>query len=292
MIKVGFLLSYDYEFIKIALPCVYDHADLIVFSLDKNRMSWSGNPFIFNESILAWIKDYDKQNKIKIYEDNFYVKERKAIENETRQRNMMAAFMGFGGWHIQLDSDEYFVNFKNFVDYLGSLRHYLTNPEKDKVSIRVNLFNLLKQDKDGFFYVKKGKYMSACVATNYPQYIIARNTDQFQIFTPFIMVHQSWARDSEEIDYKINNWGHKDDPGNKTFYEIWKSINKDNYYSFKNFAPGSMPSMWNSIGLTPHKTAVELIAGFDQIDFTVSPFKLLLKNAIQLLRHKLRLKGK
>ena len=33
------------------------------------------------------------------------------MELETRQRNMMAEKMGSGGWHIQMDGDEYAYDF-------------------------------------------------------------------------------------------------------------------------------------------------------------------------------------
>jgi hypothetical protein len=36
------------------------------------------------------------------------------MENETRERMMIAQRMGEGGWHVQVDSDEYFLDFGTF----------------------------------------------------------------------------------------------------------------------------------------------------------------------------------
>lgn len=35
-IQVGFLMSYDYELLKISIPLVYEEADHITIALDKN----------------------------------------------------------------------------------------------------------------------------------------------------------------------------------------------------------------------------------------------------------------
>ena len=35
-IKIIFLLAYDFELVKLSLPCVYNHADKILFSIDIN----------------------------------------------------------------------------------------------------------------------------------------------------------------------------------------------------------------------------------------------------------------
>jgi hypothetical protein len=33
------------------------------------------------------------------------------MECDTRERNMLAKYMGEGGWHVQIDADEYFADF-------------------------------------------------------------------------------------------------------------------------------------------------------------------------------------
>lgn len=45
LIKVGFLASYDYEYLKDSIPPIYKESDKIYITLDKNRKTWSGNSF-------------------------------------------------------------------------------------------------------------------------------------------------------------------------------------------------------------------------------------------------------
>ena len=42
-IHVGFLLSYDYEKLKLSLPPVYKYSDAIFIAMDINNKTWSGN---------------------------------------------------------------------------------------------------------------------------------------------------------------------------------------------------------------------------------------------------------
>ena len=101
MIKTGFLVSFDYEFLKIALPYVYQHSDMIVLCIDVDRMSWSGNKFKFDETIFDWVRAMDVNKKIMVYEDKFYSPERTSIQNDNYQRTKLGEFMGEGGWHVQ-----------------------------------------------------------------------------------------------------------------------------------------------------------------------------------------------
>ena len=67
MIKVGFWVSYDWEFLKHSLPRVYNSADIICLALDKDRHSWKCNPFDFNnDAFYTFVKRLDIQNKIDI----------------------------------------------------------------------------------------------------------------------------------------------------------------------------------------------------------------------------------
>ena len=50
-IHVGFLLSYDYELLKIALPPVYKSSDRIFIAIDKEYLTWSGNKFTVEAGI-------------------------------------------------------------------------------------------------------------------------------------------------------------------------------------------------------------------------------------------------
>lgn len=46
--------------------------------------------------VFEWVKSIDTEGKISIYEDDFYVPGLSNRENDTRERNMLARFMGEG----------------------------------------------------------------------------------------------------------------------------------------------------------------------------------------------------
>lgn len=116
IIKIGFLISYDYQMLKTSLPLVYASADEIFLAIDYKRRTWSGNSFEISDDFFSWIEIFDKDKKIHIYEDDFYDPSLSVKDNDTRERNMLGIRMGSGGWHLQVDSDEYFVDFSMFVE--------------------------------------------------------------------------------------------------------------------------------------------------------------------------------
>src|SRR6478609_6414773 len=107
IIKVGFCVAYDWHLLKRSVPLIYPHADVICLSVDKNSKSWGGEKYSFDKrAFREFVSAIDTQNKIDVYEDDFSLPQLSAMENDTRQRNLMAKRMGAGGWHIQIDSDE------------------------------------------------------------------------------------------------------------------------------------------------------------------------------------------
>ncbi len=256
MIKVGFLVSYDYDYLQTSIPLIYSSADSITLAIDKDGLTWSGNKIYIPQDFFAWVREIDKDNKIRIYKDNFYVPSNTPAQNDTRERNMLSEFMGGGGWHIQLDSDEYFVNFESFVTYLKSIQHYLSNPEKNPVQVVVYWINLFKKTDKGFLYIKDS-YTPIEVATNYPKYNYMRVSNFKKIVSPFLLFHQSWARNETEIKMKISNWSHRDDANNIKFFDFWLSINENNFRKFHNFHPTD-PKKWRSLDFVNYKDLFRL----------------------------------
>ena len=244
IIKVGFLVSYDYEYMKTALPLVYEHADTISLAIDKNRETWSGEKIDIDQAFFDWLKDIDVNNKIKIYEDSFHVKELSAIECDTRERNMLARFMGEGGWHVQIDSDEYFLDCEGFVRYLQSLD--ITKPTE----IHAELITLFRRDDSGYFYTDSNETFP--VATNLiNDYKLVRKTVHgASIYTKFKVLHQSWARSEEEIAFKLKNWGHKTDFNVDAYFQFWKSVNRYTYKYVRSFHPLD-GWIWQSLEYAP-----------------------------------------
>lgn len=232
-IHVGFLLSYDYEKLKNALPPVYKEADAIFIAEDKDYRTWSGRKFEVSPSFYEWLKEFDAENKIQIYKDDFYIPELLAIENDTRERTMLSEKMGVGNWLIQVDADEYFIDFKGFVKSLRKYDRYLDNPEKTPVQISGFLINMFKYTEEGLLYVNYPTRV--LLATNNPFYTFARQTRKRIIYVDSLLMHECVSRTEEELILKFNNWGHKTDFNISEYIEKWKSVNKENYKEMTDF---------------------------------------------------------
>jgi hypothetical protein len=238
---------------------VYKSADRICLSLDRDRISWSGNSYAWDGiAFNQLISSIDVNNKIIILEDNFHLPKLTPMQNEVRQRMLMADKLGPGGWHIQLDSDELFLNFEGFVAYLRKL-----NPKR-KLNVICPWITLYKQDSNGFFYVHPVRFReieSIQIATMWPRYDFGRRNGYFNLFANFPILHLSWARSAEEIRTKLWNWGHRDDVLSERLtqvYDDWCRLNRDNYSEFKNFHMLE-PGKWPRLSYLPCKSVDELI---------------------------------
>ncbi len=125
---------------------------MIVVCYDKNFKTWFGNPFQIPESFFLELKKYDVGNKIKIYSDEFYINQNidDPMSLETRQRKMLSQFMGSGGWHLQIEVDEYPYNFVHLTKYLKNINYLLKNPKKTPINIIAKMIVLFKKDETGF----------------------------------------------------------------------------------------------------------------------------------------------
>lgn len=253
-IHVGFLMSYDYEKLRHSIPPVYQHADKIFIALDEKQRTWKGNTFEIDSSFFEWIKTFDVANKITIYKDNFYIPELTTIQNDTRERQMLSEKMGIGNWLIQVDADEFFIDFEKFVKTLKSYHHFLDNPKSKPIQIAGFLINIYKYLETGLLYVDKPT--KVMLATNYPNYKGARNTKERVIYTNNILLHECLSRTEEELKFKFENWGHSDDL-NPVFFEKWKKANQTNYKSLKNVFYLD-PTIWKSLGYFPTQDLNEI----------------------------------
>lgn len=246
-IHVGFLLSYDYEKLKQSIPPVYKTADRIFIAEDINRITWTGNSFSVDDSFYTWLKAFDVDNKIEFYYDNFYIPNLSGIQNDTRERHLLSLKMGIGNWLIQIDSDEYFLDFDAFVKQLRKYDSYLNNPQNNPIQISPFLLNLYKKVDGGFLYVKKAS--KVMIATNYPNYKLARQTRHRIIYVNSLVFHETLARTEKELEFKLKNWGHFDEL-NSEFLDKWKKANKDNYKEIKNVFYLN-PTDWKELKFIP-----------------------------------------
>ncbi|MCO6173804.1 hypothetical protein NHF50_01965 [Flavobacterium sp. NRK F10] len=253
-ICVGFLLSYDYEKLKISIPLVYRDSDRIFIAIDRDNLTWSGNKFEVNESFFEWLKTFDVDNKIELYYESFYVPSLSTEEMDTRERTMLSEKMGIGNWLIQVDCDEYFVDFAGFVKQLRKYDHYLDFPIKDKIQIAAFWVIIYKYTEKGFLYVDKP--MKAIFATNYPNYKSFRRTHERTIYLDNLVLHESVARTEEELEFKLKNWGHNTQV-NETFLAKWKKVDETNYKELKDFYYIE-PERWKTLGFFPVKELSEI----------------------------------
>ncbi|CAA9202726.1 hypothetical protein FLA105534_04240 [Flavobacterium bizetiae] len=281
-IHVGFLFSYDYEKLKISIPLVYNDADAIFLAVDEKFRTWSGQIFEVDDQFFEWIKQFDTQNKITIYRDNFYVPELSAIENDNRERYMLSLKMGIGNWLIQVDSDEYFLDFKKFVKDLRKHDNFLDDPENNRIQVAAFLINMFKYTDGGLLYVDKAT--RGLMATNYPDYKVARNTRQRIIYTRNLLWHETLSRTAEEIEYKFKNWGHNDEVNPDSFMQKWKSVNKNNYKSMRDFFYME-PEKWKKLAFVKGTTYSEIKNNIDICKVAPSNLYIWSKNIGQWFKH-------
>jgi len=284
-IKVGFCIAYDWYLLHHALPLIYTSADQICLSLDKNRVSWSGAKFhIDDQAFRLFVNQIDVDNKIQILEEDYCIPSLTPGQNEVRQRNHMATRMGIGGWHIQLDCDEYFSDFPGFVSYLNNLS------ERDRIRTNIccPLLTLFKKTDKGYLYIEPKSASQVefiQIATQQPHYEFGRRNGDFNIYTKYDIVHQSWARSEEEIKSKLSNWGHSRDFDGAQYFETWKAVDQINYASLRDFHP-IQPALWPSLSFTPEKNIDDFLQKFKWQSFPYSPLRLKIKNSRLLAKLK------
>ncbi|MGB1312195.1 MAG: hypothetical protein ACPG54_01045 [Bizionia paragorgiae] len=253
-IVVGFLMSYDYEKLKRSIPPVYNEADTIYLALDHECRTWKGTNFTVSPEFYEWLEEMDVDNKIEIYRDDFYKPELSTIQNDTRERHLLSLKMGYGNWLIQVDADEIFIDFKQFVETLRSKNHFLENPKENPVQIAGFLINIYKYLDDGLLFVDAPT--KVMLATNYPNYKYARNTKQRVIYTNNVLLHECLSRTEEDLKFKLENWGHSHEI-NEEFFSKWKKADKDNYKTLKNVFYLD-PDIWKSLDYFPTQNLTEI----------------------------------
>lgn len=265
-IKVGFCVAYDWEFLRISLLLVYSFADKICLSLDKDRTSWTIQKFDFDDAAFyAFVREIDTRSIIDIYEDDFHQTDLTPMQNEVRQRKLIASRLGVGGWHLQLDTDEYFMDFEGFVAYLKKCK------SNKQINITCPWYTMYKQVKNGCLFISEDEKELEFIpiATRYPHYEFGRRNGYFNIKTPFVILHQSWARSEQEILQKISNWGHKEDFDVMQYFQRWQSLNETNFREYTDFHP-IHPAIWKQLEMREGKDIPTIITNLK----TNPPFKI------------------
>jgi hypothetical protein len=85
MIKVGFLVSYDFKYLYQSIPLVYKEADLIVLAIDRERKpEWQ--PLYIALEFLNGYANLMFRTKL-FYTKIPYIPENTPAQNDTRERN-------------------------------------------------------------------------------------------------------------------------------------------------------------------------------------------------------------
>jgi hypothetical protein len=259
MIKVGYLVSYDYNMLLTSIKQLYYYVDKIVIAIDRERKTWSGSSFVITQSFFDEIKAFDRNNKIEFYFDTFYITELTPTENESRERNLVLAKLGWG-WKIQLDVDEYIYDFHEVAKYLKKYWFLCIFPKLTPVNFKGKLVTLYRELPNGYLYIDNNEYFS--FITNQSQNDFTRNNDKIpNHYLNISVIHQSWARSEKEIEFKIRNWGHRDDFDTMKYFEFWKGLNQDNYKDYKNVHP-LVPEIWNKLFFLPSQSVDDFIEKF------------------------------
>lgn len=262
MIKIGYLISYDYKYIFHSIKTLYDDVDKIFIAIDKDYLTWNGNKFLIPNAFFDEIKILDVKNKIEFYFDSFYVNELTTMECETRERNMLSKKMG-KGWQIQLDTDEYIYDFKTVKKLLSRLWVLNLFPFLN-ISFSGEWVTLYKKVDDGFLYIENGERFNFLF--NKPNFQKARGiSGSINIFTGIKAIHQSWARDEAEILDKIVNWGHNIDFDTDEYFKKWKALDKSNYLNYVNFHP-LKAEVWDKLYLIRQKNIEDFIKEYESVN--------------------------
>ena len=241
------LIAYDAHLLPNSIKSYYPFVDEIILALDKDRISWSGNTFEFNENLL-WktLKTIDIKNKIHLVEADFH-SSKIPIENDNFTRNYAKAQCSHD-WIFSFDADEVLVNPKEFfIDFLPLCEKYYKDtellmtwfhPYKQLKMKNPNTHELLDHtlmicNNDGTFN-RTEQQGFACSKDSTFTYCRWTNKKR-RILTNLAIMHYSFCRNEKELEQKLSNYGHSTERGEDPFMHNWKLINETNYTQLRNF---------------------------------------------------------
>ena len=187
------------------------------------------------EALSRFIESRDTVHKIKVLRANFHNLAR-PIDNDTAERNFLSTQCKPGNWIIQIDADELMLNPLEFQSFMVENEEVL-----DGCAIKANWITVFKAFSGTKFLVIDNNSPTAekiFVGTKLSNsYTMCRDTNEMAIQTPLRLLHASWGRTREELDQKLNNWGHSKDFNTNAFLEMWDKVTLENYQLFTNLHP-------------------------------------------------------
>ena len=248
------LISYDAHYLPKSIERYYNYVDEIVLGLDKNRTTWSKNPFSFDEDALwSQLSQIDGDGKISIVEEDF-VQSDVAIENDNYERNYLKDQCSYD-WVFSFDADEMLVNPKHFFyDFCPLVEDYRethdicmtwATPYKE---IGDTTLVIAEEDGSPFFGENQGVVTSKNNTFTYARWTNQSAAGTNRILSPLVALHFSLCRKSDDLHKKIHNIGHSDIVEEDPFYKIWSQVDMDNYTQLKNFKTSGLGgAQWPSL---------------------------------------------
>lgn len=235
------LISYDAKYLAKSIEKYYNYVDEIILGLDKDRVTWSGNKFAFNEPELwSQLSSIDGDNKITVVEENFH-ESAVAIENDNYERNYLKGLCTYDTI-VSIDADEYLLNSKEFFyNYLPIAQKYLhkadicMNWATPYKRIGDTILVIANEDDSPFIGENQGFITNKQNTFTYARWSNLSASGDNRIMSPLIALHWSLCRDKEDLYTKINNIGHSDIVESDPFYAIWKDVDLNNYTQLRNF---------------------------------------------------------
>jgi len=240
-ISVLSLISFDHALLLEGIARYIDAVDEVILGLAADRMTWVGRAFEVPDSFFADLKAIDKNNKVRIVEEQFFQKSDDLIQNLTRSRNIVSNHAREDAWLITLDPDETIVNFDELVDFL---RTFTGN----NIAIFGKQVTMLKRDGEKTFVVENDDWSKddICLATKKRGgYTVNRYTGEPIAFAPVYLINNSWARSTEDLSIKIGHSYYYVEQGFDVFLD---KLNSSNYQQYKDFNPMG-GSSWEAISL-------------------------------------------
>tara|TARA_B110000211_G_scaffold196639_1_gene225750 strand:+ start:100 stop:930 length:831 start_codon:yes stop_codon:yes gene_type:complete len=260
------LISYDAAYLPESISKYYNYVDEIVLGVDKNRTTWSGNSFSFDENKLwSELGVIDGDSKISIVEEDF-VKSKIAIENDNYERNFLKA-QCTNDWIFSIDADEYLVNSKDFFyNYCPLVERYYNKADicmtwaTPYKTIEDTTLVIANEDGTPFFGENQGMTTSKDSTFTYARWSDKSAAGHNRLLSPLVAIHWSLCRNKEDLHQKINNIGHSDIVENDPFYQIWDQVTMDNYEELHNFkSSGLGTAQWPILRAVPSEQVVNYI---------------------------------
>lgn len=235
------LVSYDASYLAKSIEKYYNYVDEIILGLDKDRITWSGNKFTFDEAALwSQLSAIDGDNKITVVEEDFHGS-KVAIENDNYERNYLKNLCMFDTI-VSVDADEYLLNAKDFFyKYLPLAEKYLKKADicmnwaTPYKQIDETVLVIANEDGSPFLGENQGFITHKTNTFTYARWTNMSAAGENRIMSPLIAIHWSLARSTEDLHKKIHNIGHSDIVEKDPFYNIWKDVDLNNYQSLRNF---------------------------------------------------------